>query len=67
VISRLFTAVALVVLAGCSGGSATDPPPDGGSTGGDTGDGTAAPTAAVSEVLLPEATHQRLPKHLEGV
>jgi plastocyanin len=48
VISRLFTAVALVVLAGCSGGSATDPPPDGGSTGGDTGDGTAAPTAAVS-------------------
>jgi plastocyanin len=48
VIGRLLTAVALAVLVGCSGGSATDPPPDGGSTGGDTGDGTAAPTAAVS-------------------
>jgi plastocyanin len=48
VISRLLTAVALAVLAGCSGGSATDPPPDGVPTGGDTGDGTAPPMAAVS-------------------
>jgi plastocyanin len=48
VISRLSAAVVLAVLAGCSGGSATDPPPDGVPTGGDTGDGTAPPTAAVS-------------------
>jgi plastocyanin len=48
VIGRLLTTVALAVLAGCSGGSATDPPPDGGPTGGDTGDGTAPPTASVT-------------------
>ena len=36
------------MVAGCSGSSATDPPPDGGPTGGDTGGGTAPPTAAIS-------------------
>jgi plastocyanin len=48
VTSRLSTAIALAVLAGCSGGSPTDAPADGGSTGGDTSGGAAPPTAAVS-------------------
>lgn len=47
-ISRLATAVALAVVAACSGSTATDPPPDGGPTGGDAGGGTAPPAAAVS-------------------
>jgi plastocyanin len=42
------TVIALAVLASCSGGSATDAPPDGGPTGGGTGGGAAPPTAAVS-------------------
>ena len=48
VTSRLSTVIALAVLAGCSGSSATEPPADGGSTGGDTGGAAAPPTAAVS-------------------
>jgi plastocyanin len=48
VIGRLLPTIALAVLAGCWGGTATDPPPDGGPTGGDTGGGTAPPAAAVS-------------------
>jgi len=48
VIRRLATVIALAALAGCSGGSATDPPADDGSTGGDAGGGTAPPAAAVS-------------------
>jgi plastocyanin len=48
--SRLSTVIALAVLAGCSGGTAINAPPDGGATGGDTdgGAGAAPPTAAVS-------------------
>ena len=45
--SRLSTVLALALLAGCSGGSATDAPADGGSTGDDAGGGAAPPTAAV--------------------
>jgi plastocyanin len=48
VIRRLSTVIALAALAGCSGGSATDPPADGGPTGGDAGGGTAPLAAAVS-------------------
>ena len=44
VTSRLSAAVTLALLVGCSGGSATDVPDDGGPTGG----GATPPTAAVS-------------------
>jgi len=47
--SRLLTAVALAVLAGCSGNSPTSPPPAGGDTGGPpAGGGTPPLTAAIA-------------------